>query len=41
MSKKVLISMLKQGETGNDILMILDAITESDDDQPTLNEIEF
>jgi hypothetical protein len=33
--------MLKQGETGNDILAILDAITESDDDQPTLNEIEF
>jgi len=41
MSKKVLISMLKQGETGSDILAILDAITESDDTQPTLEEIAF
>jgi hypothetical protein len=41
MSKKVLISMLNQGETGNEILMILDAITESDDNQPTLEEIDF
>jgi len=41
MSKQVLISMLKQGETGNEILMILDAITESDENQPTLEEIAF
>jgi hypothetical protein len=43
MSKKVLISMLKQGETGNEILMILDAITdaENNNQEPTLEVIEF
>jgi uncharacterized protein (DUF433 family) len=50
MSKQVLISMLRQGNTGNDILAILDAITSDavsdapDADvtsRPTLEEIEF
>lgn len=43
MSKKVLISMLKQGETGNDILMILDTIIASDSQiqEPTSEEIDF
>jgi hypothetical protein len=41
MSKKVLISMLKQGETGDDILMILDAITNDFETEPTLEEIQF
>jgi hypothetical protein len=48
MSKQVLISMLRQGNTGNDILAILDAIasdTVSDAPsvtiEPTLQEIEF
>jgi len=39
MSKKVLISMLEQGNTGFEILSILDAIVE--DSQATLEEIEF
>lgn len=35
--------MLKKGKTGDEILMILDTITESDgsDVQPTLEEIAF
>jgi hypothetical protein len=48
MSKQVLISMLRQGDTGNDILAILDAITgdtvadaPSVTPAPTLEEIEF
>jgi len=50
MSKQVLISMLRQGNTGNEILSILDAIasdTVSDapvadvTSVPTLEEIEF
>jgi hypothetical protein len=41
MSKKVLISMLKQGETGDQILMILDAITSEPETEPTLEEIQF
>jgi hypothetical protein len=46
MSKQVLISMLAQGNNGNDILSILDVIvseqsSESDDNGPTLNTIEF
>jgi hypothetical protein len=47
MSKKVLISLLKQGETGSEILSILDAISsdfvsdESQESQPTLEEIAF
>jgi hypothetical protein len=43
MSKKVLISMLEQGNTGFEILSILDAITNDfeEDSQATLEEIEF
>ena len=46
MSKQVLISLLAQGNNGNEILSILDAfvsdnVSEVDDNQPTLNEIEF
>lgn len=42
MSKQVLISMLKQGETGAEILEILEAIsTENDEIMPTLDEIAF
>lgn len=42
MSTKVLISMLEQGETGDEILSILDAIsTETDEITPTLDEIMF
>jgi hypothetical protein len=51
MSKQVLISMLRQGNTGNEILSILDviandAISEGDDDtqtgnMPTLEYIDF
>jgi uncharacterized protein (DUF433 family) len=39
MSKKVLISMLKQGETGDQILAILDAIT--NDSVTETEEIQF
>lgn len=43
MSKEILISMIRKGKTGNEILMILDSLTESDDSdvQPTLEEIAF
>lgn len=46
MSKSVLISLLRKGSNGEEILTILDSITadvsDSDDvSQPTLNEIEF
>jgi hypothetical protein len=48
MSKQVLISLLKQGNTGNEILGILDAISAGETDtnsvsqsDPTLEEIEF
>lgn len=46
MSKELLISMLRKGQTGNQILTILDMITGSDDDEvtqsePTLDEIDF
>lgn len=47
MSKQVLISMLKQGSNGNEILSILDVITsdfnatESLTAEPTLEEIDF
>jgi hypothetical protein len=46
MSKQVMISMLKQGNTGAEILSILDALTsdnvsEVSDNEPTLNPIEF
>jgi hypothetical protein len=47
MSKQVLISMLRQGNTGNEILSILDVIANDVNDNtqadimPTLEEIEF
>jgi len=46
MPTKVLVSMLRQGETGDEILSILDAITSDSMDcspmnDPTLDEIEF
>ncbi len=41
-----MLSMLAQGNTGTEILSILDALTsddvsEGDDNQPTLNTIDF
>lgn len=44
MSKELLISMLRKGETGADILTILDMISDGDDAdsaEPTLDEIQF
>ncbi len=46
MSKEVLISMLRQGKTGEEIISILDAIVADTVDcspmnDPTLDEIEF
>ena len=46
MSKSVMLSMLAQGNTGTEILSILDALatdeaTSTDDNGPTLNPIEF
>jgi hypothetical protein len=46
MSKSVMLSLLAQGNTGTEILSILDTLTadnvsESDDNGPTLNAIEF
>ena len=46
MSKQVLISLLAQGNTGAEILSILDALVadnvqQSEDNAPTLNPIEF
>jgi len=46
MSKQVLLSLLSQGNDGNEIRSILEAIVSdnfepSDDNAPTLNPIEF
>jgi hypothetical protein len=44
MSKALLISMLSKGQTGNEILTILDMISDESDSittEPTLEEIEF
>jgi hypothetical protein len=46
MSKTVMLSMLAQGNTGDEIMSILDAlvadnIEQTDDNGPTLNSIEF
>ena len=46
MTKQVLISLLAQGNNGNEILSILDTlaadnVSEQSDNGPTLNEIEF
>lgn len=39
MSKQVLIGMLRQGNTGNEILSILDVIAEEENSNQTINEI--
>jgi hypothetical protein len=44
MSTAILISMLRKGQTGNEILSILDMLTADDDTnsaEPTLDEIQF
>jgi hypothetical protein len=44
MSKEVLISMLRKGQTGDEILTILDMISSDDEANsadPTLEEIQF
>jgi hypothetical protein len=43
MSKALLISMLRKGQTGDEILTILDMISDDSDDttEPTLDEIPF
>jgi hypothetical protein len=46
MSKQVLISLLAQGNNGNEILSILDTlaadnVSEQSDNEPTLDVIEF
>ena len=46
MSKSVMLSLLAQGNTGDEILSILDALTSENvsevaDNEPTLNPIEF
>jgi hypothetical protein len=46
MSKTVMLSLLAQGNTGTEILSILDTLTadeatSTDDNGPTLNPIEF
>jgi hypothetical protein len=42
-NRSLLLSMLRKGQTGEEILQILDAITSSDDNSegPTLNPIDF
>lgn len=41
MPKSVLINLLKQGNTGNEILEILESLTSEEQSQPTLEEIQF
>jgi hypothetical protein len=41
MSKSTLINLLKQGNTGNEILEILESLTSKEQNQPTLEEIKF
>ena len=44
MSKSIMISLLRKGNTGNEILEILEAIVSDDMSQvnePTLEELEF
>ena len=41
-TNSIMLSMLRQGNTGDEILQILDAIASGDDDSlPTLENIEF
>ena len=46
MSKSVMLSLLAQGNTGTEILSILDTLADdeavsTDDNGPTLNEVQF
>jgi hypothetical protein len=42
MTKDLLVSMLRKGNTGDEILQILDTIMkEGEDSEPTLEEIQF
>ena len=41
MPKSTLINLLKQGNTGNEILEILESLTSEEQNQPTIQEIEF
>lgn len=41
MPKSTLINLLKQGETGNEILAILESLASEEQNQPTLEEIQF
>jgi hypothetical protein len=46
MSKSIALSLLAQGNTGSEILSILDAlaadnVSEQSDNEPTLNEVQF
>lgn len=42
MSRDLALSMLRQGNTGDEILQILETLTQEDDaPQPTLEEIQF
>lgn len=41
MSKDLLISMLRKGQNGDEILAILDTITNEQETEPTLEEIKF
>lgn len=43
MTRSMMLSLLRQGETGDQILQILDTLTEEESQQnePTLEEIQF
>ena len=42
MSRSIALSLLAQGNNGNELLQILDGLVESsDDNEPTLNEVQF
>jgi hypothetical protein len=42
MSRSIALSLLAQGNTGDELLRILDSLVESsDDNEPTLNEVQF
>lgn len=41
MPKSTLINLLKQGNTGNEILAILESLESEEQNQPTLEEIQF
>jgi hypothetical protein len=42
MSRSIALSLLAQGNTGDELLQILDGLVESSDvNEPTLNEVQF